>query len=135
MKSLLLIFSILSLSISLQAQVAPVKQWDKTFGGSEGEVLGGALQQTSDGGYILGGSSKSGISGDKNQANKGFNDYWVVKLDASGNQLWDKTLGGNDYDFFVSLQQTADGGYILGGYSSTDINGDKTQSSKGEDDY
>src|SRR5688572_14054590 len=79
-----------SLSLNLQAQIGPAKLWDKTFGGSGGEELT-SLQQTSDGGYILGGLSYSGISGDKTQVSQGDRDYWVVKLDANGNKLWDKT--------------------------------------------
>src|SRR5688572_6082389 len=76
-----------SFSLSLQAQTAPVKQWDRTFGGNGSDELN-SLQQTSDGGYILGGWSGSDLSGDKSQANNGFfnsRDYWVVKLDAVGN--------------------------------------------------
>ena len=49
----------------LFAQTPPLKQWDKTFGGSSGDNLF-SLQQTTDGGYIFGGISASGISGDKN---------------------------------------------------------------------
>ncbi len=113
------------------------KTWDKTFGGSEADALV-SLQQTSDGGYILGGFSQSGIGGDKTQANKGFsgtNDYWVLKLDALGNKVWDKTFGGEWDDMLIALQQTADGGYLLGGYSQSGIGGDKTQISNGDYDY
>src|SRR5688572_23875935 len=78
----------------LQAQAPPQKLWDKTYGGSGREEFY-IVQQTSDGGYILGGSSLSAVSGDKSQPSRGSNDYWVVKLDASGNKLWDKSFGGN----------------------------------------
>jgi hypothetical protein len=110
------------------------KLWDKTFGGNNDDRLF-ALQQTSDGGYILGGHSDSGISGDKTQASKGNSDYWVVKLDVNGNKLWDKTLGGNGPDVLTTLQQTAGGGYMVGGYSSSGIGGDKSQSSINSWDY
>src|SRR5262245_48713199 len=96
-----------SFSLNLQAQTAPVKQWDKTFGGSGYEDFK-SLQQTSDGGYILGGRSDSGISGNKTQASKGSGDYWVIKLDASGNKTWDRSFGGSNYEEFQSLQQTSD---------------------------
>jgi len=110
------------------------KVWDKTLGGVDQDKLI-ALQQTSDGGFILGGSSISGKSGDKTQANWGslnangnYNyDYWVVKLNASGTKVWDKTLGGTSYDYFSDLQQTSDGGYILGGTSQSGISGNKTE--------
>jgi hypothetical protein len=110
------------------------KQWDKTFGGSSGDRLT-SLHQTADGGYILGGYSSSGAGGDKTQASKGGDDYWVVKIDASGNKQWDKTFGGSNQDYLSSLQQTTDGGYILGGYSSSGSGGEKTQPSQGSFDY
>jgi hypothetical protein len=132
----LIAFVILINSNSLQAQTALVKQWDKTFGGSNYDQFS-SLKQTTDGGYILGGLSFSPISGTKSQASKGRDDYWVIKLDASGNKTWDKTLGGSSNDHCSSLQQTSDGGYILGGSSSSPISGDKSQANKaqGFDDY
>ncbi|MCE3007155.1 MAG: gliding motility-associated C-terminal domain-containing protein [Bacteroidetes bacterium] len=121
------------------------KQWDRTLGGSGTEGLH-SLQQTADGGYILGGESNSDtdIAGGKSENNRGpryyggqGDDYWVVKLDANGNKQWDKTLGGSGEDNLYSLQQTADGGYILGGGSSsdTDIAGGKSENSLGFSDY
>lgn len=110
------------------------KQWDRSLGGIAEEKLY-AVQQTADGGYILGGSSKSGISGDKSQASQGDFDYWVVKLDANGTKQWDKTLGGSALDDLYALRQTADGGYILGGSSNSGIGGSKTQASNGLADY
>src|SRR5690606_27864271 len=94
------------------------KVWDKTLGGSGEEAIN-SLQQTSDGGYILGGYSQCGIGRDKSQPSRGGWDYWMVKLDASGNKLWDRTFGGSGYDRLFSLQQTSDGGYILGGESGS----------------
>jgi hypothetical protein len=113
---------------------AGVRQWDKTFGGMDFDRLA-SLQQTADKGYILGGSSESDVSGDKTQPSQGWEDYWVVKVDASGNKTWDERFGGNDFDFLYALQQTTDGGYILGGYSGSNISGDVSQPSRGSDDY
>lgn len=110
------------------------KVWDKTIGGSGSDILT-SLAQTTDGGYILGGYSNSGISGDKSQASPGSYDYWLLKVDALGNKSWDKTFGGADFDQLTSLSQTVDGGYILGGYSNSGISGIKSQASKGSDDY
>jgi len=109
-------------------------EWDKTIGGAEDDELY-ALQQTSDGGYILGGYSISPKSGEKSQNSRGDFDYWIIKLDNLGNIQWDKTIGGNDYDALYSLQQTSDGGYILGGSSSSNKSGEKTGNSRGSDDY
>jgi len=121
----------------LQAQNPLVKQWDNRFGGDTAEWLT-SLHQTIDGGYILGGYSESGISGDKTQANRDTvcfngctNDYWIVKTDSLGNKEWDKRFGGNYEDELYSIQQTVDGGYILGGWSNSDSSGDKTQPSWG----
>jgi hypothetical protein len=110
------------------------KQWDKTFGGSSFDILR-TLQQTLDGGYILGGYSSSPISGEKTQSSRGGSDYWIVKLDNSGNKQWDKTIGGSGADTLISIQQTLDGGYILGGYSRSGISGEKTQGGRGGSDY
>src|SRR5688572_27296912 len=100
-------------SLTSQAQNVQNKLWDKTFGGSDVNYFSG-LQQTSDGGYILGGYSNSGISGDKTQSSRGFGDFWVIKVDASGIKTWDKTFGGSGGEVLSSVQQTSDGGYILG---------------------
>jgi len=130
------LFAILIIQSSFPAiaQTAPLKQWDVQFGGSDFDQLN-SLQQTADGGYILGGNSRSGISGDKTQPNRGGYDYWIVKTDANGGKQWDASFGGSYSDLLYSLQQTADGGYILGGYSSSGISGDKTQASRGDEDY
>ncbi len=89
-------------------------QWQKTLGGSESEQPK-SIQQTADGGYIVASSSRSndgdvsGIQGDQ--------DFWIVKLDAIGSIQWQRTLGGSDSDFALSIQQTADGGYIVAGHT------------------
>ena len=74
---------------------AGTKQWDKRYGGNNFDELFEA-QQTSDGGYILGGWSNSPISGDKTQASVGAGDYWVIKIDAAGSKTWDKTFGRSE---------------------------------------
>jgi hypothetical protein len=113
---------------------AGVKQWDARFGGSGEDVLY-SVHQTSDGGYILGGSSASGASGDKSEASRGLMDYWIVKVSSSGVKQWDKRFGGSADDALYSVSQTTDGGYILGGYSGSGANGDKTQASQGGNDF
>ncbi|MBX7141798.1 MAG: T9SS type A sorting domain-containing protein [Chitinophagales bacterium] len=116
------------------AQTAPLKKWDARFGGNQDDIPFSVLQ-TNDGGYILGGYSHSGISGDKTQASQGGYDYWILKIDSHGVKLWDVRFGGNNDDRLYSVQQTDDGGYILGGYSNSGINGDKTQEKRGSADY
>jgi len=109
-------------------------QWQNTIGGSGPDFLS-SIKQTTDGGYILGGYSASNISGDKNEDCLGYNDYWVVKTDAYGNVQWQNTIGGSLDDKLIEIQLTADGGYILGGYSWSNVSGDKTENSYGESDY
>ena len=115
---------------------APAIQWQNTIGGSFTDYLY-SLYQTTDGGFILGGYSYSSISGDKTEANIGgvWADYWVVKLNSSGAIEWQNTIGGSGEDYLYSIQQTTDGGYILGGESWSGISGDKTEASWGSSDY
>ncbi|MCX6183863.1 MAG: T9SS type A sorting domain-containing protein [Flavobacterium sp.] len=104
--------------------------WQKTLGGS-GEDIARSIQQTNDGGYIVAGytySTNGDITG-----NNGQSDYWVVKLNSQGDLLWQKTLGGSNQDDARSIQQTADGGYIVAGWTLS-INGDVT-GNHGERDY
>src|SRR6186997_3165050 len=82
---------------SIQAQTAAGIQWERAFGGSEKDFAS-RVQTASDGGYILGGYSYSPESGTKTSAAYGLGDYWVVKLDASGNKQWDRSFGGTSFD-------------------------------------
>lgn len=110
------------------------KQWDKRFGGFDNDVLS-SVEQTADGGYILGGYTDSQATGDKTQTSRGINDYWIVKTDSLGNKIWDKRYGGANDELLTVVYQTSDLGYIMGGYSGSGIGGDKTQPSKGFHDY
>jgi len=120
------------------------EQWQKTVGGS-GQDMVKTVQPTSDGGYIVGGSSSSDISlkilaGDTDKYGKwektrGSLDYWVIKLDEKGDVTWQRTLGGQYVDMLESIEQTADGGYIVGGYSNSPGSFDKDHDGYGEGDY
>lgn len=130
---LLLILSLTVFSHSF-SQTAPTIQWQNTIGGSGIDRLY-SIQQTNDGGYILGGFSDSPISGDKTESTKGGRDYWIVKTDTTGNLQWQNTIGGNNDDWLYSIHQTTDGGYILGGFSWSGISGDKSENNIGYQDY
>jgi len=82
--------------------------WNKVIGGILSEE-GNSIQQTTDGGYIIGGVT--------NSFGAGNNDAYVVKLDVSGNLVWAKTIGGASSDRCVEIRQTTDGGYFFGGYT------------------
>ncbi len=82
--------------------------WRKNYGGSSSEYAN-AIAHTADGGYIVAGRSRSFGSSTSNT------DVWVLKLDATGSIIWQKTFGGNFFDRAYSVEQTTDGGYIVAG--------------------
>lgn len=87
-------------------------QWQKTYGGSDDD-RGNDITQTSDGGYAIIGYSKS--SNNDVTGNNGAHDYWLTKLDASGNILFEKNYGFLGADIGNSIIQTNDGGFLLTG--------------------
>jgi len=86
--------------------------WTRTYGGIDND-WGLAVRQTSDGGYII-------ISATISFA-VGYVDAWLIKTDSLGNSIWTKTYGGNGEDIGYSVEQTTDGGYIIGGSSRSDV--------------
>lgn len=91
-------------------------QWERTLGGNDDDGAY-SIRQTDDGGYIAAGFSSS-EDGDLTE-NLGERDAWLIRLDASGNLLWQKSLGGSEEDGASAIRQTADGGYIMSGFSSS----------------
>ncbi|WP_165864851.1 PKD domain-containing protein [Rufibacter latericius] len=118
----------------IKVNSAGTKLWNRRFGGSADDELNGVIL-TSDGGFLLGGRSASGISGDRKQASQGLTDYWIVKISGPGAKQWDKRYGGSAEDELHAMLQTRDGGYLLGGFSASGVSGDKTQPSQGLTDY
>jgi hypothetical protein len=115
--------------------------WEKTFGDTLGTDEGFCVQQTTDGGYIIAGRTSFGAGG---------GDAYLIKTDSNGDTLWTKTYGGLNTDVGNSVRQTIDEGYIIAGYTSsfgagssdgylikTDANGDtlwtKTYGGTGSD--
>lgn len=80
--------------------------WMRDIGG-DFEDLGSVIEQTHDGGYICAGYTRSWGAGTR--------DVWVFKLDADGDSLWSTTIGGADFESCSSIQQLADGSYLLAG--------------------
>jgi len=137
----------------IKLNAAGAEQWQKTIGGNGQDELLCAFQ-TKDGGYILGGSSSSNPPSimnstpeektqpttkedlyNKSEKSRGNMDYWVVKLNKEGDIEWQKTYGGQYADLLRSMEQTSDQGYILAGYSTSPVSGDKTDADKGMGDY
>ena len=87
--------------------------WSKTYGGSADD-RGNQIVVTNDGGYAVVGFSRS-ADGDSSQ-NAGFQDYWIIKLDASGNFEWEQSYGFAGSDQANAVIQTTDGGYFLSGF-------------------
>ena len=81
--------------------------WDKIFGGSADD-WGNSVQQTSDGGYIITGATKSFGEG-------GNSALWLIKTDSNGNKIWDRIFAGPGDTVGYSVQQTSDGGFIISG--------------------
>ncbi|HWQ66085.1 MAG TPA: PEGA domain-containing protein [Methanospirillum sp.] len=109
--------------------------WQKCLGGSHGDEAN-SIQQTSDGGYIVAGSTDSfdgNVSG-YHGPYVGKNDMWVVKLDPVGNIVWQKCLGGTGTEEAQSIQQTSDGGYIVTGWTTSN-DGDVSGNHAGTYDY
>jgi len=84
--------------------------WTKSYGGSN-QDFGLAVDQTSDGGYIITGNTIS--------FGAGAEDVYLIKTDANGDTLWTKTFGGPFSDVGYSVKQTTDGGYIIGGLTGS----------------
>lgn len=109
-------------------------EWDKTYGGDHWDELYD-VAEAPDGGYLLGGTSSSSVSGDKTEGPTNISysksDIWIVKTDAVGQKEWDQVFSGNGYDNLRVILATDDGGFLLGGYSNSDASGDKSENSKG----
>lgn len=89
-------------------------EWQQTFGGAHDD-LAYAVQQTTDGGYIVAGVTSSfGV---------GMEDVYLVKTDAAGAEVWTRTFGGEQADGALAVRQTLDGGYIVAGTTASLSNG------------
>jgi hypothetical protein len=86
------------------------EMWHRTFGGSNNDY-GRSVQETSDGGFIIVGSTSSFGAGN--------GDVYLIKTDGDGNEIWHRTFGGSNYDYGYSVQETSDGGFIIAGGTSS----------------
>ena len=98
--------SAILLPSTLTAQIT----FQRTYGGTRWDQ-GCSVQMTRDGGYIVAGATLT--------FGAGYTDVYLVKTDVAGNVLWTKTYGGPNYEYSFSVQQAADGGYIIAGYTES----------------
>jgi len=82
-------------------------QWQKTYGGVVDDRVSVAVAPTSDGGYVVAGTTWS--------FGAGYGDVWVLKLNGSGDVVWQKTYGGPERDEARAVAPTPDGGYVVAG--------------------
>ena len=80
--------------------------WNRTYGGGDTDN-GRAIEETLDGGFILTGGTYSYSNGE--------NDVWIIKTDSEGNEVWNRTYGGNSFDWGESVIKTSNGGYLIAG--------------------
>lgn len=83
------------------------QEWFVTFGGIRDDV-GESVQQMADGGFVIAGGSRSFDP-------LGSYDFYLITTGSAGNMIWNKTFGSSDFDYANSVQQTADGGFIIAG--------------------
>ncbi|MBA3647533.1 MAG: T9SS type A sorting domain-containing protein [Chitinophagales bacterium] len=115
MKSIYLLLILLFFKASFcNAQQNFKIKWQKTYGGSKTEVAN-RIEQTSDSGFIV-----CGYTASKDKQVSGYHggdDAWVIRTTKRGKLIWQKALGGSDYDEITSIKPLATGGYIACGYS------------------
>lgn len=85
--------------------------WTRTYGGRRGYSWGKSVRQTSEGGYIVAGSTDSFGAG-------GY-DLFLIKTNPSGDTLWTKTYGGKNNDQANSVLEASSGGYIIVGWTES----------------
>jgi hypothetical protein len=103
-------------------------QWNKTYGGSKDD-RGQSVVQTSDGGYAIVGYAMSDDGDGSN--NEGFHDNWILRLDANGNILWEKSFGFSGHDHSYDVIETSDGGLFFTGFLDVTSSGGEGNTGKG----
>ena len=104
-------------------------EWDVSFGGKYVDEVEALCPAPENGIYVLG-YSNSGEDGNKTSKGLGEGDYWLLRLDKNGNQLWQKSFGGQGDDHPYSAIQLKDGTMLVGGVSSSEGGTTKQASNK-----
>jgi hypothetical protein len=91
--------------------------WHRSYGGSTFDQAFGVIQLT-DGQFIMAGNTSSS-DGDVSSPGHGLSDLWVVRVDAAGDLVWEKRLGGSDHENAYAMDRSADGGVVIAGVSQS----------------
>ncbi|KGO91808.1 T9SS type A sorting domain-containing protein [Flavobacterium subsaxonicum] len=89
-------------------------EWEKSYTGPNINGIGDSgynIKQTTDGGYVI-----CGLTG---SATGNSTDWWIFKIDSTGNLQWQNAIGGGDLETAFEIHQTTDGGYIVGGHTQS----------------
>ncbi len=98
------------------------KIWDKTFGGTDRDEIFSILEMPNHDGFLLGGHSKSNRGFEKTEDQRGQQDFWILKIDNSGNVIWDKTIGGAGREQFHDMVFAPDGNVLMVGTTASTPN-------------
>jgi len=104
--SIFLSASLVLLGISTASASSSSTTWDKLYGGTLDDTAA-AIVQTSDGSYIIAGTTYSFGAGSA--------DFWLLKVDSSGSMQWNQTYGGPEADVATAMIHTSNGGYAIAG--------------------
>ena len=114
------LFNIILITFSFSGYCQSIIDWQKCFGGSNSELnYGNKLIKTIDNSYVILTGTKSNDGDVSEYSGDDFGDIWIVKMDSSGNKLWDRCLGGNGYDFPYSITETNDGSLLVMGTTNS----------------
>lgn len=108
--------------------------WQKTYGGEYND-RGVDLIETQDRGLLIGAVSNSDMNGNKAVKTYGESDYWLIKLDQTGKEQWQRVYGGSAEEQLKQIQQTEEGGYLLFGTSNSDLSGSKDKNLESLSDF
>jgi hypothetical protein len=106
--------------------------WRRQFGGANADALPFAAE-LADGSFVLMGPSWSGASKDKKSTNYGDDDFWIVRLSASGDLIWETSWGGIGREFAVALIVRGDAIFVAG-QSDSPASGNKSAPRSGQTD-
>lgn len=104
--------------------------WQKSFGGTAYDEVSKIIE-TTEGDLLVVASTASTISGNQTSGNHGGSDYWILKLDPNGNEIWQKSFGGTGSDQPSTITQISPTRYVCSGDSDSPISGDKSEVCRG----